>query len=141
MTPTTPTTHLTSYGEPACYACKEIFADARGCSFHAVVYDDESSDARLPHDGPERCADCGSWPGHWHHYGCALEACPHCLGRLLECGRGEYDVARYGPDPSYPTTPAPPRPQGTYRSTAPLGSLLAADVAGSLAPAARWKTP
>jgi len=31
------------------------------------------------------CLDCGVKRGNFHEYGCPLESCPKCGGRLLEC--------------------------------------------------------
>jgi hypothetical protein len=34
----------------------------------------------------ERCHDCGTTKGHYHHPGCDCEECPYCHGQLLQCG-------------------------------------------------------
>ena len=32
------------------------------------------------------CPGCNARRGHYHEYGCPLETCPECGGRLLQCG-------------------------------------------------------
>ena len=35
--------------------------------------------------GAARCPDCGVARGRYHHFGCALEACPRCHRQVLTC--------------------------------------------------------
>ena len=55
--------------------------------------------ARIPHDGPDVCRDCGVTPGQLHVGGnyatpgsppfgyplCCVETCPACKGQALSC--------------------------------------------------------
>ncbi len=34
----------------------------------------------------ERCGDCGTKRGGFHHPGCDIQACPVCFGQMLSCG-------------------------------------------------------
>lgn len=34
----------------------------------------------------DRCHDCDTPLGKWHHFGCDFEECPSCGGQMLTCG-------------------------------------------------------
>jgi hypothetical protein len=38
------------------------------------------------------CPDCGAQRGHFHKFGCAMESCPKCGGRLLKCSCKALDI-------------------------------------------------
>ena len=39
----------------------------------------------IPHDGDEKCHDCGVMPGKQHIEGCDWERCPFCGGQAAAC--------------------------------------------------------
>ncbi len=65
-------------GEGVCLLCGQGMKTAPGCvqSPHAYAWGDEPDIEGLALD--DRCGDCGTLPGHGHHFGCCVGLCRLC---------------------------------------------------------------
>lgn len=52
--------------------------------YSAIPYGSETRYTRRPDPG-ERCHDCNTLAGSFHHTGCDLEECPVCHGQFISC--------------------------------------------------------
>ena len=84
-----------------CKDCKEEMLEVETCDVPYILigdhvysrdrshYDHEKCEAAFYTRG-SRCRDCNIVNGHEHihHFGCQIERCPKCGGRLMTCGCG-----------------------------------------------------
>ena len=70
----------------ACDVCRKDPLKADGCRV-GVVFIEGDKFPRIPFFGDpgERCYDCNTLTGHYHHWGCDAETCPSCGGQLIGC--------------------------------------------------------
>lgn len=70
----------------ACAVCGKDPMKVQGCRGR-IVYINGQPYKRIPFYGGsgERCYDCNSMSGHFHHWGCDGERCPVCGGQLISC--------------------------------------------------------
>jgi hypothetical protein len=67
-----------------CLTCRREMLAAPGCRprLGAIRYGSE----RHVHDAhPDRCPDCATTDGGFHHDGCCVEECGGCAGQLISC--------------------------------------------------------
>lgn len=73
-----------------CHCCKQEMLNHVACTAATVEYPDGQTLPSMPHantDGSaDRCHDCGTPAGGFHHPGCDDERCPRCGGQLIGCG-------------------------------------------------------
>lgn len=80
-----------------CPICKRSMKDASSCIATRIEYDDGVIFDAVPFGeetsgavaGAVTCPDCGVKTGGLHHFGCEIEECPRCRGRLVLCHCGE----------------------------------------------------
>jgi hypothetical protein len=71
---------------------------ADGCTFNVAVFKTQRGPKNIARvrfgegkgfgkyfEDSQRCPDCGTTPGHYHHFHCAKEECGACGGQLLFC--------------------------------------------------------
>ena len=70
----------------ACDVCRKNPLKVDGCRV-GVVFIEGDKFPRIPFFGDpgERCYDCNTLTGHYHHWGCDAETCPSCGGQLIGC--------------------------------------------------------
>src|SRR5437870_4086003 len=80
-----------------CTDCNQEMMLSRSCTRTAIELVDGwyqritygSKDKRVPvlwrKNCPDRCGDCGTRLGGYHHLGCDCECCPRCGGQLFIC--------------------------------------------------------
>ena len=76
-----------------CPYCQQsrIEISTKSCTFSEIKVNGEWFKRNFISFGGEtigiRCRQCGITigPGHFHHYGCENEACPHCLRKIISC--------------------------------------------------------
>jgi hypothetical protein len=69
-----------------CGACNKEMTDGVSCVSVPFTLDDGQEHEPVPYDGPEKCHDCSTPAGGFHHPGCDMEGCPKCGGQLISCG-------------------------------------------------------
>lgn len=81
-----------------CFECHQDMSVARSCTeaalflvngwFQRITYGSQHDDIPkyFPARLPNRCGDCATLIGGYHHPGCDMERCPRCLGQLIACG-------------------------------------------------------
>ncbi len=77
--------------------CKVSTVFISGKEYPRIPFGEETEQVYPPDDG-ERCHDCGTLAGHYHHYGCDWEECPSCHGQLLGCACEDVEFNELEPD-------------------------------------------
>ena len=69
-----------------CDVCGQDPLNSKGCRASTILAAGKKY-KRIPFLGEagERCHDCNTLSGHYHHWGCDDEQCPVCGGQLIGC--------------------------------------------------------
>lgn len=84
-----------------CKLCGQEMLEANGCTCEKIRYNGKTYDRiRFGEEfdmyagavgEEERCPDCGTKAGRFHHFGCDIENCPVCHGQMLgDCHLDEF---------------------------------------------------
>ena len=70
-------------GGTECKLCGQRMLRSDGCSCTEIKFKGKIY-KRIPCE-KERCHDCGTTIGNYHHHGCDMEICPICKEQLIGC--------------------------------------------------------
>jgi len=70
-----------------CTWCEREMTIADSCSVEVLHRHGEPvAMIRLGRRAEQRCGDCGTAPGGFHHLGCDMQRCPVCRRQMITCG-------------------------------------------------------
>ena len=73
-----------------CGSCGQEMFTSEGCTLKHIICEGKKIERQKVgmegwYSPGQRCGDCGSEYGHYHHPNCDVERCPVCGSQLIGC--------------------------------------------------------